>query len=217
MPEKGNRLPPARTRLGSRGAPGGGQAVVMTVTETHAVTAPSAAVAVSRHQALRAGALQPRVSVIIPTLNEARNLPHVLAARPAGLPEVIPQPPRPRRRPGRHRGPVVRARPDPRRVEPEHVPRRPPGPEDHPHRMAQPVTPPPAGNTAPGKTAVTGQNRRFRQNRRAPDNSKNTAPCHPASRRQRDSGSFSVPPGGKRSAIVRSVPAARITARSRWT
>ena len=61
----------------------------MTVTETHAVTAPSAAVAVSRHQALRAGALQPRVSVIIPTLNEARNLPHVLAARPAGLPEVI--------------------------------------------------------------------------------------------------------------------------------
>jgi len=31
----------------------------------------------------------PRVSVIIPTLNEARNLPHVFAALPAGLHEVI--------------------------------------------------------------------------------------------------------------------------------
>ena len=67
--------------------------MVVTITETRAVTAPSAAVAVSesarRAGAVRAGVLQPRVSVIIPTLNEARNLPHVLAARPAGLPEVI--------------------------------------------------------------------------------------------------------------------------------
>jgi len=65
--------------------------VVVTITETRAVTAPSAAVSESarRAGAVRAGVLQPRVSVIIPTLNEARNLPHVLAARPAGLPEVI--------------------------------------------------------------------------------------------------------------------------------
>jgi glycosyltransferase involved in cell wall biosynthesis len=33
--------------------------------------------------------LQPKVSVIIPTLNEARNLPHVFAKLPAGLHEVI--------------------------------------------------------------------------------------------------------------------------------
>ncbi len=33
--------------------------------------------------------LTPQVSVIIPTLNEARNLPHVFAALPAGLHEVI--------------------------------------------------------------------------------------------------------------------------------
>jgi glycosyltransferase involved in cell wall biosynthesis len=32
---------------------------------------------------------QPRVSVVIPTLNEARNLEHVFAALPAGLHEVI--------------------------------------------------------------------------------------------------------------------------------
>jgi glycosyltransferase involved in cell wall biosynthesis len=32
---------------------------------------------------------QPRVSVVIPTLNEARNLAHVFAALPAGLHEVI--------------------------------------------------------------------------------------------------------------------------------
>jgi glycosyltransferase involved in cell wall biosynthesis len=31
----------------------------------------------------------PRVSVVIPTLNEARNLPHVFAALPAGMHEVI--------------------------------------------------------------------------------------------------------------------------------
>lgn len=31
----------------------------------------------------------PRVSVVIPTLNEARNLPHVFASLPAGLHEVI--------------------------------------------------------------------------------------------------------------------------------
>jgi glycosyltransferase involved in cell wall biosynthesis len=33
--------------------------------------------------------VQPRVSVVIPTLNEARNLEHVFAALPAGLHEVI--------------------------------------------------------------------------------------------------------------------------------
>lgn len=32
---------------------------------------------------------RPRVSVVIPTLNEARNLPHVFASLPAGLHEVI--------------------------------------------------------------------------------------------------------------------------------
>jgi hypothetical protein len=66
--------------------------VVVTITETRAVTAPSAAVSQSaarRAGAVRAGVLQPRVSVIISTLNEARNLPHVLAARPGGLHEVI--------------------------------------------------------------------------------------------------------------------------------
>jgi glycosyltransferase involved in cell wall biosynthesis len=36
-----------------------------------------------------AATLQPKVSVIIPTLNEARNLPHVFAKLPAGLHEVI--------------------------------------------------------------------------------------------------------------------------------
>jgi glycosyltransferase involved in cell wall biosynthesis len=35
------------------------------------------------------GAGWPRVSVVIPTLNEARNLPHVFARLPAGLHEVI--------------------------------------------------------------------------------------------------------------------------------
>jgi glycosyltransferase involved in cell wall biosynthesis len=33
--------------------------------------------------------LDPRVSVVIPTLNEARNLPHVFAALPGGIHEVI--------------------------------------------------------------------------------------------------------------------------------
>jgi glycosyltransferase involved in cell wall biosynthesis len=60
----------------------------MTITDIHAAAATAAttatAVAVDR-----AGALQPRVSVIIPAMNEARNLPHVLAALPAGLHEVI--------------------------------------------------------------------------------------------------------------------------------
>jgi glycosyltransferase involved in cell wall biosynthesis len=37
----------------------------------------------------RAVAAVPRVSVVIPTLNEARNLEHVFAALPAGLHEVI--------------------------------------------------------------------------------------------------------------------------------
>jgi glycosyltransferase involved in cell wall biosynthesis len=36
-----------------------------------------------------ARAAQPRVSVVIPTLNEARNLAHVFAALPAGLHELI--------------------------------------------------------------------------------------------------------------------------------
>ena len=33
--------------------------------------------------------LWPRISVIVPTLNEARNLPHVFARLPADLHEVI--------------------------------------------------------------------------------------------------------------------------------
>lgn len=33
--------------------------------------------------------VEPRISVVIPTLNEAKNLPHVFAALPAGLHEVI--------------------------------------------------------------------------------------------------------------------------------
>src|SRR5580658_7518969 len=33
--------------------------------------------------------VQPKVTVVIPTLNEARNLPHVLPSLPAGLHEVI--------------------------------------------------------------------------------------------------------------------------------
>ena len=37
----------------------------------------------------RAVAALPRVSVVIPTLNEARNLEHVFAALPGGLHEVI--------------------------------------------------------------------------------------------------------------------------------
>jgi glycosyltransferase involved in cell wall biosynthesis len=57
----------------------------MTITDIHAATATATAAAAVD----RAGVLQPRVSVIIPAMNEARNLPHVLAALPAGLHEVI--------------------------------------------------------------------------------------------------------------------------------
>ena len=35
------------------------------------------------------GSSSPRISVVIPTLNEARNLPHVFARLPLGLHEVI--------------------------------------------------------------------------------------------------------------------------------
>jgi len=60
----------------------------MTITETHTETA-----AATQHadlpQAACAGVLQPRVSVIVPALNEARNLEHVLGRLPAGLHEVI--------------------------------------------------------------------------------------------------------------------------------
>jgi glycosyltransferase involved in cell wall biosynthesis len=60
------------------------------ITETHTETAAVAtARAASQFQGARAGHLQPRVSVIIPALNEARNLEHVFAALPAGLHEVI--------------------------------------------------------------------------------------------------------------------------------
>ncbi len=58
------------------------------ITETHTETA-AAAQHADRHQAARAGFLQPRVSVIIPTLNEARNLAHVFVRLPAELHEVI--------------------------------------------------------------------------------------------------------------------------------
>jgi glycosyltransferase involved in cell wall biosynthesis len=51
-----------------------------TETATAAATAASTA---------SAAVPQPRISVIIPTLNEARNLEHVFAALPAGLHEVI--------------------------------------------------------------------------------------------------------------------------------
>jgi glycosyltransferase involved in cell wall biosynthesis len=54
----------------------------MTFTEPTDVTARGSA------QALKS-VVQPRVSVVIPTLNEARNLEHVFAALPAGLHEVI--------------------------------------------------------------------------------------------------------------------------------
>src|SRR6202161_655789 len=54
----------------------------MTFTEPRDLTARGSA------QALKP-VVQPRVSVVIPTLNEARNLEHVFAALPAGLHEVI--------------------------------------------------------------------------------------------------------------------------------
>ncbi len=58
------------------------------ITETHTETA-AATQPADQLQAARAGILRPRVSVIIPTLNEARNLPHVFGRLPAGLHEVI--------------------------------------------------------------------------------------------------------------------------------
>ena len=68
----------------------------MTITAVHPTTATATARGTAQdtgqHQAARdtrAGQAQPRVSVIIPTLNEARNLEHVFAALPAGLHEVI--------------------------------------------------------------------------------------------------------------------------------
>jgi glycosyltransferase involved in cell wall biosynthesis len=39
--------------------------------------------------AVRRGPVTPRVSVVVPTYNEAANLPHVFAKLPAGLHEVI--------------------------------------------------------------------------------------------------------------------------------
>jgi glycosyltransferase involved in cell wall biosynthesis len=56
--------------------------VRMTFTEPRDVTARGSA------RALKP-VVQPRVSVVIPALNEARNLEHVFAALPAGLHEVI--------------------------------------------------------------------------------------------------------------------------------
>jgi glycosyltransferase involved in cell wall biosynthesis len=63
----------------------------MTITGTAATNAAaaSAAAATDRAGRARAGVLAPRVSVVIPALNEARNLPHVFARLPAGLHEVI--------------------------------------------------------------------------------------------------------------------------------
>ena len=40
-------------------------------------------------RAVPSGSRQPKVTVVIPTLNEARNLPHVFSRLPAGLHEVI--------------------------------------------------------------------------------------------------------------------------------
>jgi glycosyltransferase involved in cell wall biosynthesis len=57
----------------------------MTITDTANFTAYSSLDTAPTHQLTT----QPRVSVIIPTLNEARNLEHVFAALPAGLHEVI--------------------------------------------------------------------------------------------------------------------------------
>ncbi len=54
----------------------------MTITEPTGASAPGQATATEL-------SVQPRVSVVIPTLNEARNLEHVFAALPAGLHEVI--------------------------------------------------------------------------------------------------------------------------------
>jgi glycosyltransferase involved in cell wall biosynthesis len=64
----------------------------MTTTDTHgtATATVTTAQGTGQHQAAaRPGHAQPRVSVIIPALNEARNLEHVFAALPAGLHEVI--------------------------------------------------------------------------------------------------------------------------------
>jgi glycosyltransferase involved in cell wall biosynthesis len=69
----------------------------MTITTDHAATATAtSAKDIGRGIRLgraartaRARHAQPRVSVVIPTLNEARNLEHVFAALPAGLHEVI--------------------------------------------------------------------------------------------------------------------------------
>ena len=52
---------------------------------TNSTRQPSTAGARAEHRRDR----QPSVSVVIPTLNEARNLEHVFAALPAGLHEVI--------------------------------------------------------------------------------------------------------------------------------
>src|SRR5260370_4787201 len=40
-------------------------------------------------QAVASGSFSPRITVVIPTLNEARNLPHVFSRLPPGLHEVI--------------------------------------------------------------------------------------------------------------------------------
>jgi glycosyltransferase involved in cell wall biosynthesis len=57
----------------------------MTITDDATFTAYSSQDTVPTYQPIT----QPRVSVVIPTLNEARNLEHVFAALPAGLHEVI--------------------------------------------------------------------------------------------------------------------------------
>jgi Glycosyl transferase family 2 len=54
----------------------------MTITNTSGVTAPAAPPALEQ-------LTRQRVSIVIPAINEARNLEHVFAALPAGLHEVI--------------------------------------------------------------------------------------------------------------------------------
>ena len=62
----------------------------MTDRKTHTdVRIPGQPGPAARMQRLRVRTAAPSVSVVIPTYNEARNLPHVLSRLPAGLHEVV--------------------------------------------------------------------------------------------------------------------------------
>jgi glycosyltransferase involved in cell wall biosynthesis len=62
----------------------------MTDTKTHTdVRIPAQPGSAARIQRVRARTAPPRVSVVIPTYNEAKNLPHVFSRLPAGLHEVV--------------------------------------------------------------------------------------------------------------------------------